>query len=48
MTVKFYDRDRELGELGKVEKQTGGSVRMTVITGRRRVENMADYLPKAT
>jgi len=23
--MKFYDRERELAELGKVEKQTGGS-----------------------
>ncbi len=35
--MKFYDRERELAELGKVERQTDGSARMTVITGRRRV-----------
>jgi hypothetical protein len=35
--MKFYDRERELAELGKVEKQTGNSARMTVLTGRRRV-----------
>lgn len=35
--MKFYDRERELGELEKVEKQTNGSARMTVLTGRRRV-----------
>ena len=35
--MKFYDRERELAELGKVEKQTGSSARMTVLTGRRRV-----------
>lgn len=35
--MKFYDRERELAELGKVEKQTGAAARMTVITGRRRV-----------
>jgi len=35
--MKFYDRERELAELDKVEKQTGGSARMTVLTGRRRV-----------
>ena len=35
--MKFYDRERELAELGKVEKQTSGSARMTVLTGRRRV-----------
>jgi AAA+ ATPase superfamily predicted ATPase len=37
VAMKFYDRERELAELGKVEKQTGGSARMTVLTGRRRV-----------
>ncbi len=35
--MKFYGRERELAELGKVEKQTGNSARMTVLTGRRRV-----------
>jgi AAA+ ATPase superfamily predicted ATPase len=35
--VKFYDRERELAELVKVEKQTRDSARMTVLTGRRRV-----------
>jgi len=35
--MKFYDRERELAELGKVERQTSGSARMTVLTGRRRV-----------
>jgi len=35
--MKFYDRERELTELGKVEKQTSGAARMTVLTGRRRV-----------
>jgi AAA+ ATPase superfamily predicted ATPase len=35
--MKFYDRERELAELGKMEKQTSDSSRMTVLTGRRRV-----------
>jgi len=35
--MKFYDRERELTELGKMEKQTSASARMTVLTGRRRV-----------
>lgn len=35
--MKFYDRERELTELGTVEKQARGSARMTVLTGRRRV-----------
>ena len=38
--MKFYDRERELAELEKLEKQTtgkSGSARMTVLTGRRRV-----------
>jgi AAA+ ATPase superfamily predicted ATPase len=35
--MRFYDRGRELAELGKLEKQTSGSARMTVLTGRRRV-----------
>jgi AAA+ ATPase superfamily predicted ATPase len=35
--MKFYDRERELAELEKMEKQTSGSARMTVLTGRRRV-----------
>ena len=35
--MRFYDRERELAELNKVERQTGDSARMTVITGRRRV-----------
>jgi AAA+ ATPase superfamily predicted ATPase len=35
--MRFYDRERELAELNKVERQTGDSARITVITGRRRV-----------
>ena len=35
--MKFYDRERELAELGKLERQTRDSARMTVLTGRRRV-----------
>ena len=35
--MKFYDRERELAELGKLEKQTSDSARMIVLTGRRRV-----------
>ena len=35
--MKFYDRERELDELGKLERQTSDSARMTVLTGRRRV-----------
>ena len=35
--MKFYDRERELAELGKLERRTGNSARMTVLTGRRRI-----------
>lgn len=35
--MRFYDRERELAELIKVERQTVDSARMTVVTGRRRV-----------
>lgn len=35
--MKFYNRERELGELRKIKRQTASSARMTVITGRRRV-----------
>lgn len=39
--MKFYDRERELAELGKLEKQTGAAARMTVLSGRRRVGKTA-------
>lgn len=35
--MKFYDRNRELAEMAKVEKQSRDAARMTVLTGRRRV-----------
>ena len=35
--MKFYNREKELGELGKLYEQASESARMTVITGRRRV-----------
>ena len=35
--MKFYNREKELAELGKLYQQAAESARMTVITGRRRV-----------
>ena len=35
--MKFYNRESELSELGKLYEQANQSARMTVITGRRRV-----------
>jgi len=35
--MKFYNRESELAELGKLYEQANDTARMTVITGRRRV-----------
>ena len=39
--MKFYNRERELGELRKIRRQTVESARMTVIMGRRRIGKTA-------
>ena len=35
--MKFYNRERELSELGKLYEQANDAARMIVVTGRRRV-----------
>jgi len=39
--MKFYNREREMGELQKLRRQTGSQARLIVITGRRRVGKTA-------
>jgi len=35
--MKFYNREKEFSELGKLHEQTNDAARMIVVTGRRRV-----------